>query len=503
MREGEPRFEQLNIEEENLKEQEKSVHEELENIDSADKNTKKKGGISRRKFLGKAIGATGALMAGSVLGGEIPLGEAGVDYMKEQTKDLSHETGEKEKPPGFGLFEKEALIFQYLIMPQNKEELKQLKAFLEFVHGREYRTQVAQQLTMYKKDPEVFDKKGWEFYKKYFKNRKIAKIEPRSVEVSDLAEQYALFKKVGAEGAIKYQIEDIQSRWDGEKITVDVSDLRFKEMPPSVTIRHEADHVTQDSKRVDFGYVTEKSSVKEVVSIFDGVEMVLIDKALRQENGLSKDSSYDKKPLYSEPIKFPSGATYHIRDLAGFAEKFFNMQKDESFDKTFVQLLADPVAISFFNNLVYNNPGRSHETIKKLQRAELERKKKLQEFDVNKKAILKNYIARNIKKFEDKLKENPDLASAQEIEEWKKQMDFDLENNPDKLHRRLVRVLEITDDPKYAFGKYKLGHRKDSLKIEFSREKDETDILRDVIGKDVVDFWEDKNLIFDLGPEKI
>ena len=119
------------------------LHEE-ENLippeeEKKEKNKNKK--ISRRGFLGAmAVGAT-ALTANTLLAGDIPLGEKGVDYLKKEIAELSFE-GEKEEAPGIGLHENEALIFQYMLLPRNEEELKQENSFFKFVHGSKQKVEL-------------------------------------------------------------------------------------------------------------------------------------------------------------------------------------------------------------------------------------------------------------------------------------------------------------------------------------------------------------------------
>ncbi len=470
------------------------MREKFEQSNQEDIVHKKEEQIPRRKFLRNIAGTSAGFVAGSAFGGEIPIGQEGIKYAKEQTKELS---AEQEKAPGFGIFEKEALIFQYLIMPQNEAELSQFKEFLKFVHGVEYRRQVLSQMTMYEKDPEDFDKKGWEFYKKYFGDKKMAKITPKSVDSSEIAKRYEALKKIGAEDILEYSLRDISSKWDGKEITIDMSDFRFKELPPSVVVRHEADHVSQESEDIYFAGI---STARECICIFDGIEMALIDKQLRKENNLSAVENEKKELLYSKSIKFPSGVVYTVRSLIALSEKFFSLNKSEPFKETFVQILSNPVAVSFFNNLIYGNPGRSNEAIKKWQKTEKQRGKEIEDFDKNKEVILKEYI----KRFIDQCKNTPGLLSQKELEAEEERILAELKSDPEKLHAYLVEILAIKDDPKYSLRTiYGGGNLVQSYPLyQFSKPRNETDVLRDVIAETqgVEEFWHKNGLIVDIDP---
>jgi len=481
------------------------LHEE-ENLippeeEKKEKNKNKK--ISRRGFLGAmAVGAT-ALTANTLLAGDIPLGEKGVDYLKKEIAELSFE-GEKEEAPGIGLHENEALIFQYMLLPRNEEELKQENSFFKFVHGREFRTEVASQLTMLKSDPEAFDKKGWEFYKRYFGGRKMVKIVPKATGEKDLEKEYEFYKEMkfsdeDAQRMVNEKYHEGRSRWSDveNEITMDMSDLRFNVLPPSVTLRHETDHATQKSEFVRFG--GSKSTIREIVAIFDGIEMAIIDKEMRREKGLSIEKDENGKELYSKPIKFPSGQEYKICDLLKLTERFYDMKGGGNFPRTFVEILAHPASLSFFENLIYGNPGRSGKIYSQWQAGNKEWKKELADPQKNHEALAKDYLERYIKKA-GKDWWTPKNAGMSE-DKYRQKMLVEIKKDPEGMHKDFATRLKVENDPNYVF--YFMNEFTNRVNEGNLKKRNESDILRKIITSDakVNTLWKRGKLVIDIDAE--
>ena len=457
---------------EKLRQEEEPIIEER----SENKQSEVPENISRRKFLSKvAAGVSASTIAENLLASEISAKEENVDFLNKQIAKSSFE-GRAENAPGIGLHEQEALMFQYMMLPRNEKELKKYQEFLEFIHGEEFRKQVADQLTILKVDPKGFDEKGWEFYKKYFGEKKMVKIEAG--------------KKISGEDS---------SCWSNatNTITIDIADQITRIVPPSVTLRHETDHATQESKSVDFnsGAFSLRESIREIVSFFDGVEMALIDKQMRGERGLSPDKDEDGRILYTLPIKFPSGKTYRVRDLLNLSERFFDMQSGEGFQKTFVEILAHPSAMGFFENLIYGDMRDNGDILNEYKINKKDWDKKVVEFGKNPHQLWEEYI---------------DMATLKSGGDgkYRKQLIDEMRRKPLKLHQRLVMELEIDDDPIYAFYKStrtgidkfaKGGPQKYSVTEKFIREKGAADVLRAaiVLDKKVGDFWMQHELVSD------
>lgn len=389
---------------------------------------------NRRDFLKQAAAGLAALYTGHGSAGEEERTDgSNEEEIQKAVGDFSYQ-GNPEEAPGVGKYADKAAAFAILMLPRTKEEGRQYDNFIYFVHSQGFRELVAEQLVMKDADPELYGQVGREFYRKY-----IAGDPQVSIHVFPATpNQY--MTRAGV-------------MLDGSKAIIH----------PSVTLRHETDHGLQDHPEIDTSI--DLYNPDEAISLFDGPHAVLIDLEARRRSGeleISKDAPLEEvlQNEYPMPVKFPSGRTVRIGQLAALAAQFYDIRTSEDFKRHVPDLYAAPEALQFFDLLIYGQQRNSAELVNKWRRAAT-----LWEQHIGDKSsmdtLVMNYIARI---------EHDDIAKA---EHWRQEYAAD----PGATHAKLVDELMVEDDPKYVFVYAKVNPQSFHAGARFVRQRTKWDVL--------------------------